>query len=429
MKTVLKHILVGIFTLEAKFLLSRKRPTIIAITGSVGKTATKDAIYAVLKDSVHTRKSQKSFNSDIGVALSVLGLENAWNSVWGWVKNIVDGLFIALFSRQYPAVLVLEMGVDRPGDMKKLTAWVKPDIVILTRFPDVPVHVEYFATPEAVIEEKMQLVRALKTDGILIYNNDDELIRQQANEVLQKSFDYSRYSPSHFTITDDAICYEDKRPVGITCTLKHVDETTTFTVRGSLGVQHAYSYAAAIAVASQFDISAATAAKALEQFNPPRGRMRLIEGTGGVTIIDDSYNASPVAVEKALQTLKEVETVGRKIFVIGDMLELGRFSVREHERVGEQAAGVADILITLGLRARKVAECALDNGMSEKVVFQYDDVERAGTELLQMLKPRDVVLVKASQSIRAEKVVKRLMAHPEEAAKLLARQEKVWQLR
>ena len=279
---------------------------------------------------------------------------------------------------------------------------------------------------EAVIDEKMQLVRALKADGVIIYNNDDELVRTAATEALQRAFGYSRYSPSNFTVTDDAVAYEAEKPVGLTCRLQHEDEAIDFSIRGALGVQHAYSYAAALAVAAQFDVPLETAAAGLAKHVPPRGRMRLIEGQSDLTIIDDTYNSSPVAVTQALQTLKEIETAGRKIVVLGDMLELGRFSVEEHAKIGEETAAVADILLTVGLRARKIAQSALDHGLSEKQVFQYDDVDRAGTELLQMVGPRDVVLVKASQSIRAEKIVKRLMAHPEDAEKMLVRQEPMW---
>ena len=186
MKTLFKNIVVSILTFEAKVLLRRKKPMIIAITGSVGKTSTKDAIYTAIKEHVHARKSQKSFNSDIGVALSVLGLDNAWNNPILWLKNILDGAFSAFFAREYPQVLVLEMGVDRPGDMEKLTQWVKPDVVVLTRLPEVPVHVEYFDSPQEVIAEKMQLVHALKEDGVFIYNADDVLIQRRQKEWNKK---------------------------------------------------------------------------------------------------------------------------------------------------------------------------------------------------------------------------------------------------
>lgn len=426
MKAVFKHVVVRILTLEATLLLKRKKPTIIAITGSVGKTSTKDAIYAAIKDHVSARKSQKSFNSEIGVPLSVLGLPNAWSNPLSWLKNLSEGLVTALFVGEYPEVLVLETGVDRPGDMKALTSWLKPDIVVLTRLPDVPVHVEYFSTPEEVIKEKFELVKALKPDGVLIYNNDDEKIRQIIEDVRQTAFGYSRYSPSHFTVTGDAILYDGSTPAGMEFEVTHFEEQVRVKVGHSLGVQHAYNYAAALAVAAQFEINLSDAAAALKNHVPPPGRMRLIAGAHGTLIIDDTYNSSPVASEQALHTLKEIKHAKRKIAVLGDMLELGQFSVQEHERIGAMIPKCADILITIGVRARKFAEAALEHGMSEKVILQYDDINRAATELRAMIDTGDVILVKASQSIRAERLVHHLMDRPELAEELLVRQDVAW---
>lgn len=429
MKETFKKTVVTLLNYEARLLLARKKPYIIAVTGSVGKTSTKDAIYTTLKPHRHTRKSQKSFNSDIGVPLSVLGLQNGWNNPWLWLRNIVDGAFTALFASDYPEVLVLEMGVDRPGDMARMSQWVKPDLVVLTRFPDVPVHVEYFSTPEDVVREKMTLVEALKPDGVVVYNHDDAIIKTALESVRQQAIGFSRYAPSQVTIQGDAVVYEAGKPVGVRCSVLHVGREYPLTMRGVLGMPSVYPAAAAIAVAVHLGIDVADAVAALEEHPPAPGRMRLIDGRDDVILIDDTYNASPVAVEKAIETLAELRAGGRKIAVLGDMLELGRFSVREHERVGEQVAGVADVLVTIGLRARKIAEAALAYGLHEKQILQYDASERAAEELAKLVKPGDVVLVKASQGIRAEKVVKRLMAKPEQAPELLVRQEVMWEVR
>lgn len=426
MKSLFKKIIVAILTFEAKLLLSRTKPTIIAVTGSVGKTSTKDAIYAVIKKRVHARKSEKSFNSDIGVPLSVLGLDNAWQNPIGWIKNIVDGLFIAFFPGKYPKVLVLEMGVDRPGDMASLTSWIKPDVVVLTRLPDVPVHVEFFSSPEAVTAEKMKLVEALRSDGILVYNQDDPKAAEAATKALQQSIGYSRYSLSSFTGSADKIVYENGVGVGFEFILTHNNTSTLIRVNGSLGVQHVYNYAAAIAVGSIFEVKVEDAAEALREHIPPPGRMRLMEGIKNTLIIDDTYNASPTATEQSLQTLREMRGVKRKIAVLGDMLELGQYSIGEHERIGELAAESVDILITIGVRARGIASGALDHGLSEKNIFQYDDARQAGKELEAMLEPGDVVLVKGSQGIRAERVVEEIMAEPEKAEELLVRQGDIW---
>lgn len=429
MKRLFKTIVTAILRTEARILLSRKRPKIIAITGSVGKTSTKDAIYAVLKHHVRVRKSEKSFNSEIGVPLSVLGLPNAWSNPFGWIRNIFEGAAIALFADAYPEWLVLEVGVDRPGDMAAITSWVKPDIVVLTRLPDMPVHVEYFGSPEEVVKEKLMLVHALKDDGVLVYNNDDERVREVASGMRQKTLGYSRYSLSDFTASADKMIYDNGRAIALECMLTHENEAVVLRVEQSLGVQQAYNYAAAIAVGSVLGVGVADAVAALREHVPPPGRMRLIDGIKETLIIDDTYNASPVAMERSLQTLKEIKGATRKIAVLGDMLELGQFSVRAHLEAGERAAQCADIVLTVGVRARGIARGALTAGMDEACVFQYEDARTAGRELQLLLETGDVVLVKGSQSIRLERVVEEIMAHPEQAPELLVRQDAAWRAR
>lgn len=428
MKKIFKKIVVTIITFEAKMLLRRTNPHIIAVTGSVGKTSVKDAIYEVLKGSMHTRKSEKSFNSDIGVPLSVLGLRNGWSNPFIWLKNIFDGAVLAFHPGDYPKVLVLEMGVDRPGDMERLTEWIRPDIVVLTRLPDIPVHVEFFDTPEAIILEKQKLVEALKPDGVLVYNQDDEKVTEIAEGLLQPSVGFSRYSLSPFTASGDNIVYENGTAVGFEFTLTHLNQAVRMRVNGSLGIQHAYNYAAAAAVASVFSIDIEKVAEALSGHVPPPGRMRLLPGIKGSLIIDDTYNSSPVASERSLQTLSELKGVKRRIAILGDMMELGQFSIKEHQRIGTLTAKSADILMTIGIRARGFAQGALESGMSEKNIFQYDDPMQAGRELQTFLKEGDVVLVKGSQSIRAERLVEEVMAEPERAEELLVRQGEAWKL-
>jgi UDP-N-acetylmuramoyl-tripeptide--D-alanyl-D-alanine ligase len=429
MKAILKQVVVYILTREAALLLRRTKPTIIAITGSVGKTSTKDAIFTVLKKHKRTRKSEKSFNSEIGVPLSVLGLPNGWDNPLIWFWNIIEGFFIAAFSRNYPEVLVLEAGVDRPGDMKRLTSWLTPDIAVVTRLPDVPVHVEYFSSPEAVSEEKLILVEALATDGVFIYNHDDAKLLAALNDIRQPSIGFSRYAPSQFTASADKVLYRDDVPVGSSFSLTHLDETVAMKVYGSIGVQNAYTYSAAAAVAAQFGIGLKEVAEALSAHNGPPGRMRVIPGIKGTCIIDDTYNSSPIAVESAMTSLRELTGFKRKIAVLGDMMELGQFSTREHERIGSVVASSVDMLIVVGVRSRKTADGALAHGLSEKVIFQYDDALTAGKELQQLIAPGDVILVKGSQSIRAERVVEEIMAEPYRAADLLVRQDPSWKKR
>jgi UDP-N-acetylmuramoyl-tripeptide--D-alanyl-D-alanine ligase len=165
---------------------------------------------------------------------------------------------------------------------------------------------------------------------------------------------------------------------------------------------------------------------ALSKFVSPPGRMRLLVGVKKTLIIDDACNSSPVAMENALAALAELTCMGRKICVLGDMLELGKFSAEEHKRIGARVAKSADMLFTVGLRARGIAEGALVSGMSEKVITQYDDARTAGKELELALLEGDIVLVKGSQALRMERAVEEIMAHPEKKEELLVRQDPEW---
>jgi UDP-N-acetylmuramoyl-tripeptide--D-alanyl-D-alanine ligase len=429
MKELFRSIVVRILIAEAAILLRRQKPKVIAITGSVGKTSTKDAIYAAIKNNIYARKSEKSFNSDIGVPLTVLGLPNAWNNPFMWLRNIVDGFFIAVFSKSYPEVLVLETGVGAPGDMDKLASWLKPDMVVLTRLPDVPAHVEYFKTPEAVILEKMKIVQAMKPEGVLVFNNDDTAITSLLPEVLQRQVGFGRYLETDFTAREDKVVYNDDIAVGVQFTLKHLENSHKIVIKDTVGTQHVYSCIAALAVADELSVPVIAAVESLHALNIPPGRMRILPGIKATTIIDDSYNSSPIACEQALQAISELAYYKRKIVVLGDMLELGKYSSDEHKRIGTLVARSADILLTVGVRARHFAEGALSAGMSEKHIFQYDEAGRAGRELQSLLNPGDVVLIKASQGVRVEKIVEEIMADPDNAANLLVRQDAEWKHR
>jgi UDP-N-acetylmuramoyl-tripeptide--D-alanyl-D-alanine ligase len=310
--------------------------------------------------------------------------------------------------------------------MESLTKWLHPDIVVLTKLSAVPVHVEYFSCPEAVAEEKMKLVSALRPDGVLIYNHDDEIIEKYLPSVLQRKVGFGRLSQTDFTARKDRTVYQDDIPVGTEFTIQCYGNDHTVSVMNTIGVQHAYACAAALAVADELSVPIDISIDSLQSLRTPNGRMRLLSGIKSTLIIDDSYNSSPVAVEHALSTLKELAYVKRKIAVLGDMLELGKFSTDEHKRIGSLVPGAAQVLFTVGVRAHSIAEGALAAGMSEKHIFQYDDAAKAGRELQAILSPGDVVLIKASQGVRAERIVEEVMRDPENAGELLVRQEKKW---
>lgn len=426
MKEIFKKIVIFILTLEAKLVLIRFKPKIISIAGSVGKTSSKDAIFAALSDSLHIRKNQKSFNSEIGVPLTILGLDNAYNNPFLWFKNILEGL-IVIFQKDYPKWLVLETGVDRPGDMDKLTKWIKVDVAIFTRLPNVPAHVEYFSSPEEYSEEEKKLMKAVKPDGFVILNADDLLIMEIKNQSKNKVLTYGIENDADIKATFQEIFYENTKPVGVNFKIQYKENLVPVKLRGVLGNQHVYPVAASVAVAISQNISIIESLNSFEKYKAPVSRMNLLEGVKGSTIIDDSYNASPIAMQEALKVLSEIETTGKRIAVLGDMSEIGRYTANEHKIIGKMVTDKGiDLLFTLGKRAEFIAEEAQKTGMSQDKVFEFKEFGELTKELKEQIGENDVILVKGSQVVRTEKIVKQIMATPEKASELICRQDHFW---
>lgn len=431
MTALFKKLIVFVLTLEARAVLARHKPQVIAVTGSIGKTTTKDAIFAALvAGGIHARKSEKSFNSEIGVPLTVLGCDNAWNNPFLWAWNIMRG-FIVMFSSSYPKWLVLEVGADRPGDIETTARWLRPDIAVFTGIPDVPVHVEYFDSPRAVVREKKRLAAHLRPGGRVILNGDDANLTSLRAEYTDACIAYGVSSRFEYTALGYEIRYEHDAPVGIGFTAAHDTETARVTLDGAIGYPRVYAALAALAAAGVAGVPLARAAEGLTAWEPQPGRLRLLKGIKGSVIIDDTYNSSPTAAYAALDTLGSIRTSGKRIAVLGDMLELGRFSSDAHRELGTRAASVAALLVTVGFRARLSAEAARDAGMHDEQVRQYEQGEsqRAGKELEPDIREGDIVLIKGSQSMRMEKTVEEIMAEPDKAAELLVRQGKEWERR
>ena len=431
MKSLLRAIVVSIITLEARLVLAKYKPRIIAITGNVGKTSTKDTVYAALHDSLFVRKSMKSFNSDIGVPLTILGCENGWSNPLKWLANIGEGLALILFTNHYPKWLVLEVGADHPGDIERITEWVKPDIAIITALPDVPVHVEFFESPEQVAHEKKFLARALKDDGTLIFAGDEKrtaTLRTEFPDAQSLSYGVepgNDVSASHITVHYDD---ENGAPAGMHFRVEQDGASTPVVLAERLGHQQIFPVLAALAVAQTLNITAIKALAGMSRMEASKGRMRILAGHNTTTLIDDSYNSSPLALRAAIATLKKIETTGRKIAIVGDMLELGRYSADAHKKAGVHIGGVADVLVTVGVRAKGIAQAAREQGMKDEQIHEFDfgKAQEAGKLVRGMLEPEDVVLVKGSQSIRLEKALKELLADPRSAKDVLVRQEAEW---
>jgi UDP-N-acetylmuramoyl-tripeptide--D-alanyl-D-alanine ligase len=426
---VLKKIIVFLITLEARLVLMRHKPKVIAITGSVGKTTTKDAVYAALKPHVSVERSKKSFNSDIGVPLTVLGLENPWSNPFAWAYALVMGL-TRLFG-DYPEWLILEVGADRPGDIRNTARWLKPLHVIYTGVPQIPAHIEYFSSADEVFKEKRSLAEYQRAGGKLFVNADDMRAHLLKADYRGSFISYGYSEDADFRASHEEVemsSADPKKPAGIRFRLEHAGSSVPVVVYGTLGRPRIMACLAALAVADTLGIDAVSASAALAQWQPTPGRMRLIDGVHDTTIIDDTYNSSPVAALAALESLRSLKTRTRKIALMGDMLELGKESKEAHREVGERAADVATMLITVGFRSRAMGEAALDAGMPDAKIREYEQGEalRAAAELKLELKKHDIILIKGSQGMRMEHAVKVLMAHPEQAGALLVRQDEEW---
>ncbi len=420
MKKVFKFFAILILAFLARAVVRRYRPRVVMVTGSVGKTSTKDAVAAVLATRFFVRKSEKSFNSEFGVPFTILGVGNPWNDPLKWFSVIKSALSLLVLPNHYPNMLVLEVGSGKPGDLAQILKIATPDMVVVTRLPEVPVHVEAYASPEAVREEEFSPAYALAPEAPLIICADDPYAIEHALRSSARVTSFGSAADALVRVGAIDFYTEEGRVVGMRTSVRCGEEEGAIVVKGSVGRTQVVPAAAALAAGHAFQIPLEEALRALDAYVPPPGRGRIFAGRNGSIIIDDSYNASPIAVEEALSTLKAFPGAKRRIAVLGDMLELGRYSVMEHARIAPIAGATADIIVTVGIRARSFAS---EPGSAE--VLSFDNSYEAAKTLYELVQEGDVVVVKGSQSVRTERVVEALLADAGDVARL-ARQEEKW---
>lgn len=431
MKTFLRNMVAKLLAGCARGVIRKYRPKIIMVTGSVGKTSTKDAIAAVLDSRYYIRASEKSYNSEFGVPLTILGASNPWSNFPAWLNVFGEALALLVLPNHYPKILVLEVGADSPGDLKRILKIATPDVVVVTRLPEMPVHVEAYATPAEVREEEFTPAYALAPGAPLIVCADDEFARALAGPLAVNITTYGVSPDASVRIGSDGPRMENGEVVGMEGKMLIDGEEHCIPVYGALGHPQLLAPAAAIAVGRVLGMTVPEVLKGLKGYVPPAGRGRLIPGKNGSTILDDSYNASPSAVQEALSSLQiicSVQPGSRRIAVLGDMLELGRYSKEEHERVGEYAKEKCDVLVTVGSRSRATAEAAELAGMSPDYIHAFTTSLEASAFLKDFVQEKDIVLIKGSQSIRMERVAEVLIRNSEDR-KLLVRQDREWKRR
>lgn len=428
MKDFLKRIVTAMLAMLARRVIRKYKPQVIMVTGSVGKTSTKDALRAAFSTRAFVRASEKSYNSEYGVPLTIIGAKNPWTSSIGWLRVFMEAFALLALPSHYPKILVLEVGADRPGDLAKILKIATPDAVVVTRLPEIPVHVEAYPSPEAVREEEFVPAYGLAPGSPLVISAEDPYAAAYAKRLQAKVISFGFAETADVRIEDATIMSEKEVPVGMRAAVRMEGKSHELKIRGVAGKPALLANAAALATAHALGVTDAEALEGLSAYVPPPGRMRIFEGVNGATLIDDSYNSSPVAAEEALATLSLIPA-HRRIAVLGDMLELGRYSVTEHERIGRLASGVVDYLYTVGIRSRAILDAAKDAGMTEDRLQSFSSAGEAAAVIAPMLKEGDVLLAKGSQNnIRLERLIEALLKDPS-GVEFLVRQDREWKRR
>lgn len=427
----------------AKIILAKYKPDVIGITGSVGKTSAKEAVYAALSSKFNARRNIKNYNNEIGVPLTVIGADSPGKSVFGWLAVFFKALKLILIrDENYPRILILEMGVDRPGDMDYLNSIVKCKVGVVTLIG--PVHLEFFGAISNIQKEKGKLIGNLPKSGRAILNYDDEKVRQMSKlteaAALAYGFDENadvRAREAVFSFSDiadksefGALAANAAKLAGISFKLSYSGSTAPVLLPNVIGYAAVYAALAGAAAGIVYGLNLIEISQALRKFNSPRGRMNLINGIKNTLIIDDTYNSSPQSSIAALEITGKVPLAkgARRFAVLGDMLELGGYSEQGHKEVGRRAVkDKIDKLIVVGERAWDIARGAEKAGMLADNIFHFAQAEEAGKFIQERIDEGDLVLVKGSQGMRMEKIVKEIMAEPLRAKELLVRQDEMWE--
>lgn len=353
--------------------------TIVGITGSMGKTTTRDFCAALLAGSFRVFQSPGNFNNEIGLPLALLQL------------------------REEHELALLELAMNHPGEIRLLSRICSPDAAVLTNVA--AVHLEFFSGLDELAAAKGEILEGLAPGGLLVYNADDPHLRRLAEGFagLKVSFGLKRSADVRVTSYTVRSLREME--------FEMATEGGRFSARLPFaGVHFLYNLAAAAAVALSFGLEHRQIREAVSGLQPLPMRGRIIElkdaSVAPITLLDDSYNSNPQALRSVLQTVRQLPGFARKVLVLGEMLELGEQAPRFHFEVGQEAAETApDLLVTVGALAGHLREGALSRGYAPARAFHFADSNRAGEFLKERLQARDFVLVKGSRGVRMERVI------------------------
>lgn len=359
----------------AKTVLESYRPVIIGVTGSVGKTTTKEAIAHLLQTAkLPVLKTEGNLNADLGIGLTVLGYDHS-PAIYEWPLALVvlhaNWFLYQLRFKRFPRYFVIEMGIDRLGDMRRMVQAIQPTIGVVTWIGEGH-HLEYLKDAATIADEKGQMLTVLPNDGLAVIPAQDPNVKILENLA-----------------TAPVVKFE-------TTGVNSINEIVEI-------------------IGRFLKIDTKLIEEANETFVQPKGRLNEFDGISGIRILDDSYNMSLPAAREALRILSE-RPGKRKVAVLGDILEQGEYEKRFHQEVATLANRQADLFVGVGKRMKEV-----------KTDHWFASPEEAAAALPNLLKEGDLVLVKGSQGMRMEKISLALAANQEEAKKVLPRMNARWQ--
>lgn len=331
---------------------------VVAVTGSAGKTSTKDAIASVLSKKYKVLKTPGNLNGQIGLPFNILQYQDE-------------------------EVLVLEMGMNERGQIDTLSKIAKPDIAVITNVGTA--HIGILGSRENILSAKLEILNGMSPTGVLIYNGDNDMLKT-IGELPQKKITFGLEETNDYRATNISL------KNGVT-TFQEQDNTYQIPVLGEVFV---YNALASIAVARELGLSTEEIQEGLKNLEMTKDRMQLIH-TSKYTILNDTYNANQEAMKSAIDTLSTFE--GRKVAILGDMLELGEYEKEIHEQIGEYLNGKVDLLITIGEISKHInKKCNQEN-------VHFTTKEEAMEELPNRLKEKDTILVKASHGLKLGEIV------------------------
>lgn len=351
---------------------------VIGITGSSGKTTTKEMTYALLKDSFKASKTEGNLNNLYGLPLCLCRLSGD------------------------EEVFVAEMGMSYAGELTRLTEIADPEIGVLLNVN--PVHTINFDSIEDLANAKAELFENMRKDGTVIFNLDNEFSGRIGNRYPGRKITYGIKQSG--TLTAKNIEFNGFDSTDITLQVEGREYPLTIP---HFGLGNVYNFLAAASVAFALGVDPQDYGRRIKKMAYAAGRGNVYKLRENIIVLDDSYNSNPVAMEMLLGFLERYRADGRKVVVAGDMLELGRRELEEHFRIGQIVAkSDIDLFITVGRLSKKMIEGALDEGMKQQSVLHFDDSEEAAQRISELIEENDLVLVKGSHGVHTEMIVEKL---------------------